>query len=269
MATQSERRRTELEEKCASLEHLLAQATERANKLVLEIEAGKDAKAQKKYRKYMQQLPAPEAHPPYAPPSLKQLEPVCFANTNLHGYLAQDAGTKSFLNHVLYLPKRITHLFGFQYIAYGPTHRYDRTTGKWTEGSDLTSFHGGTRELFLNFKEFVAYAGSYKCHDLGSLETNGIGVPSHISLPEIMDAILGLPWPPGHAKIIKERYPDGLRVRATGLQCVGFNNQLYDSLHKRFAHQRAMGKVSNDSAKRKAEDEDLRQGGKVKFQKKK
>jgi hypothetical protein len=48
------------------------------------------------------------------------------------------------------------------------------------QGSDLTSFHGGTRELFVNYKEFVLYAGSYKCHDLRALQPEGTGLPSQI-----------------------------------------------------------------------------------------
>ncbi|KAJ7036459.1 hypothetical protein C8F04DRAFT_1036704 [Mycena alexandri] len=251
LTAQNEALQTETEELKETLREMIE---------LVESPEAEDAKAQKKYREYMQQLPAPQNLPPYAPPSLKRLKPVCFKDTNIHGYFAEDARTKSFLNHVLYLPKRITHMCAFQYIAYGPTHRYDRTTGKWIEGSDLIGFDGGIRELFLNSKNFVVYVGSYKCHDLGSLEPNGISLPSHISLPEMMDVILGVPWPPGHAKLIKERYPDGVRVRATGLQCVGFSNQLYESLHKRFAHERAMGQTSK---KRKAEDEDLRRGGKV------
>ncbi|KAJ7168872.1 hypothetical protein C8R46DRAFT_1092728 [Mycena filopes] len=213
----------------------------------------------------MQELPAPVSSPPYTPPSTKQLEPICFITTNLHGYLSEDAASKSVLNHALYLPKRLWHMFGFQYVAYGPTHRYDRIAGNWTEGSDLTSFHGGTRELFVDAKEFMVYIGTYRCHDLGPLEPNGTSLPSHISLPEIMDAALGVPWPPGHATIMKQRYPDGVRVSATGLQCVGFNMQLYDALRKRFAHER--NKVNADGRKRKAEEEDAPLGGKGKSQK--
>jgi hypothetical protein len=48
------------------------------------------------------------------------------------------------------------------------------------QGSDLTSFHGGTRELFVNYKEFVLYAGSYKCHDLRALQPEGIALPGQI-----------------------------------------------------------------------------------------
>jgi hypothetical protein len=67
---------------------------------------------------------------------------------------------------------------------------------------------------------------------------------------------LGVPRPLNDVQIIKQRYLKGIKVEATGLQCVGFNMELYESLRQRFA----------DQKKRKAEKEDLR-GGKAKLQK--
>ncbi|KAJ7737812.1 hypothetical protein DFH07DRAFT_841893 [Mycena maculata] len=73
----------------------------------------------------------------------------------------------SLLNHVLYLPGRTTQTADpdFHLLAFGPTQRYTRATNEWTQGSDLSSFHGGTRELFVDCKEFIVYVGSYRpCH---------------------------------------------------------------------------------------------------------
>jgi hypothetical protein len=61
-----------------------------------------------------------------------------------------------------------------------PAHRYERATDRWIDGSDLTDFHGGTRELFVTCKEFILYAGSYKCHDLRALQPEGSALPSQI-----------------------------------------------------------------------------------------
>ncbi|KAJ7679429.1 hypothetical protein DFH06DRAFT_974432 [Mycena polygramma] len=168
----------------------------------------------------------------------------------------------SFLNHMLYRPKRVVTM-GFHFLAFGPTHRYDRATEQWTEGSDLSSFHGGTRELFVNCKDFVVYAGSYKCLDLSELKPMGTALPSQISPGEILDAALGVPRPKNYVKIIKKQFPDGaIKVGATALQYVGFNQTLYDALRRRFASDRAT------KGKRKASGEDLRDGGKLKVQKK-
>ncbi|KAJ6553144.1 hypothetical protein B0H19DRAFT_158602 [Mycena capillaripes] len=256
---EAEEARIDLHERCISLEGIIAQLSDkRGRKPVSEM-----AEAHAKYRDYMKGLHGPENPPPSHPSTL---EPVCYHKNNLHGYLAQDPNAKSFLNHILYLPKRIRQAGDLNYIAYAPTHRYERATGTWIEGSDLASFHGGTRELFITSKEFVVYAGTYKCHDLCAVEPEGSGVPGQISTPEIMEAALGVPLPPKaeRAKIIGQQYPDGLiRVYATGLQCVGFNIQLYDSLRRRFADDSGKG----NPTKRKASSEDLRSGGERKVKK--
>ncbi|KAJ7101835.1 hypothetical protein C8R43DRAFT_1047717 [Mycena crocata] len=240
--------RTKLEEK---FETTIAGFRERA----LEFEKTMMNEADAKYRQYMKALPLPENRPPFA-----QLDPVCCRDNNLHAYISQDPNAKSFLNHILYLPKRTIRMFDFHYVCFGPTQQYDRVTKQWTKGSDLTSLHRGTRELFINAKEFIFYAGTYRCHDLRPLFPKGSVPHAHVSVPEIRDAALGVPLPPDHRSIIEKCYPDGkIKVEATGLQCIGFNVQLYDSLRRRFAKDC----TGNDTAKeihategkRKAEDE--------------
>ncbi|KAJ6447601.1 hypothetical protein C8R45DRAFT_1136777 [Mycena sanguinolenta] len=220
--------RAQLQEKCVLLESRIAELEEG---LVSEI-----AKAGEKYRQYMNDLPKPEKLPPFA----TTLQAVCDSDTNLHGYLSQ----------------RVEALSGHNYLAYGPTACYDRSTDTWTEGSDLLGFHGGTRELFVKMQEFVLYVGTYKCHDLRYLHPAATNIPSSISRNEIMHAALGVPLPQHHGQLIEERYPHGkIQVEATGLQCVGFNKELYDIMRKRYSSKR----------KRKASGgEDLKNGGKRK-----
>ncbi|KAJ7486400.1 hypothetical protein B0H11DRAFT_1913681 [Mycena galericulata] len=213
--------------KCVSLENELAELQKEVNAVT----KNKGSEVNVEYRRYMAALPVPERLPHFA-----QLDPIGYKDSNLHAYLAQDPAAKSFLNHILYLPGRTILISGAAYLAFGPTQRYQRTTQKWTEGSDLTGFHGGTRELFVNRKEFIVYMGSYKCHDLSTLCPGGTSMPAGLSRKEILDAALGVPRPTGHAQIIKQCFPDGvIKVEATGLQCVGFNHQLYDSLRRMFA----------------------------------
>ncbi|KAJ7182505.1 hypothetical protein C8R43DRAFT_1228909 [Mycena crocata] len=243
--------RTKLEEKCASLEAELAGFKERD----IDFDLGKSTKAIAKYRKYMKACPVPKNQPYFG-----ELEPICYRRNNLHAYLSQDPDAKSYLNRILYLPKRTMHMADFHFVAFGATHRYDQAMKKWIEGSDLTSVHGETRELFMDRREFLCYVGTYKCHDLRKLHPEGSDSPDYISFPEIADAALGVPWPAGYIKIIKECYPDGIiKVEAVGLQCIGFNVQLYDSLRRRFAKDRkgrdhAMEGHATEG-KRKAEDE--------------
>ncbi|KAJ6580357.1 hypothetical protein DFH09DRAFT_1360503 [Mycena vulgaris] len=234
--------RAKLQERCISLESLIAQLTAKA------VKDSQIAEAREKYAKHMNVFPLPENQP-----HIGRLDPVCYLNRNLHAFLSQDPTAKRLLNHVLYLPKRIVNLKTHQFLAFGPSHRYERATDQWIEGSDLISFNGGTRELFIKWSDFILYVGTYKCHDLRTLCPAGTNPPKEISEREIADAALGVPRPQKYIDIIKECYPDGkIKVVATGLQCVGFNHELYDSLRRQFNHDRAL------EAKRKAEDQGSR-----------
>ncbi|KAJ7788956.1 hypothetical protein B0H14DRAFT_3892150 [Mycena olivaceomarginata] len=93
---------------------------------------------------------------------------------------------------------------------------------------------------------------------------------------EIIDTAMGVPRPQDHASLMKQRYPAGkIKVTATGLQCVGFSMELYESLRHRFAicSKKEEGKAGTPSEelrdankKRKAGSQDLRDG-KVQSQK--
>ncbi|KAJ6448249.1 hypothetical protein C8R45DRAFT_1134334, partial [Mycena sanguinolenta] len=237
------RRYTESETKCASLECRIAQIP---NKDIVEI-----VEAHAKYLQYMSELSCPEN----PPPSLTTLDAVCHMSVNLHGYLAQNSAARRFLNHVLYLPRRLFAFSDFNYLAYGPTACYEPSTDSWSEGSDLVAFHGGTRELFVEREAFIVYVGTFLCHDLRKLHPAGTNLPANILPKTIMHAALG-DLPSNHQRIIKQRYPDGrIKVEVTGLQCVGFNTELYDIIRKRFA---------DDQKKKRKANEDLSEGGKKK-----
>ncbi|KAJ7232334.1 hypothetical protein B0H12DRAFT_1145552 [Mycena haematopus] len=205
--------------------------------------------ADAKYREYMNKLPYPEERPP-----LGKLGAVCRSSgTSLLDHLSQNPATRRFLNDILYLPKRLVTLSGFNYLAYGPTAWYDRAKDTWIEGSDLAGFHGATRELFVETQGSILYVGTYLCHDLRKLHPAGINTPRLILADTIMDAALGVPRPDDHLGIIKQRYPDGkIKVEVTGLQCVGFKMELYDALRHRF---------KDDRTKRTAGNSDLRDRG--------
>ncbi|KAJ6501005.1 hypothetical protein DFH09DRAFT_1102694 [Mycena vulgaris] len=150
----------------------------------------------------------------------------------------QEEDSKAQKEYRCHRQKRVSKTADVHFIAFGPSHRYDRGTSKWVEGSDLTRLHGGIRELFVKRVDSIFLCPA------------GTTLPSGISEREIADAALGLPRPQGYVNIIKQCYPDGnIKVVATGLQCVGFNKQLYDSLRKRFAQDLTA------QTKRKADDE--------------
>ncbi|KAJ6450615.1 hypothetical protein C8R45DRAFT_1083874 [Mycena sanguinolenta] len=233
---ETEEARSQLEKKCVSLEARIVDLENGDGvKVVSDI-----AEAKEKYRQYMDDLP----NPVKPPPAQSTLDPICYSSTNLHVYLSEARPNYTKASPSILMLRRLTSkqrvypFFGFNYLAFGPTACYDRNTDMWIEGSDLAGFHGGTRELFVKIKTFILYVGTYKCHDLRSLHppTNS---PPHI---------VGIPPPDFHQTIIERRYPDGkIKVGATGLQCVGFNTELYEVLRRRFTDH-------GTNPKRKAED---------------
>ncbi|KAJ7709105.1 hypothetical protein B0H14DRAFT_2415211 [Mycena olivaceomarginata] len=156
---------------------------------------------------------------------------------------------------MLYLPRRLVSLSDFSYLAYGPTYRYECATKTWLEGSHLSGFHGRTRELFVQNENFIVYAGTYKCYDLSPLHPRESTLlhASYVfffTLNKLMASFesfcrtkeksstrrWAFPRPQDHASLMKQRYPAGkIKVTATGLQCVGFSMELYESLRHRFA----------------------------------
>ncbi|KAJ7756702.1 hypothetical protein B0H16DRAFT_688978 [Mycena metata] len=191
---------------------------------------------------------------------------VWFGLRHLSYYLEKDPSWTSLSDRIVCLIGRVNISAKFHYVAYGPTSCYDRPTNKWIEGSDLASSHGGTRELFIGCKAGVEYVGSYRCHNLDALHPGGTQIPSNISASKILDIALGVRRPT--EQVVRRRYLDGqIKVVATGLEYVGFNNQLYDFLRKRIADDRAELHDVTQLGKRKACDAGLRQGAKTKFRK--
>ncbi|KAJ7269240.1 hypothetical protein C8J57DRAFT_1324784 [Mycena rebaudengoi] len=107
---------------------------------------------------------------------------------------------KSFFNHVLYLPKRSVSLNleddSSHYLAFGPSHRDEEFRKSWTSGSDLESLHGGTREVFVNFNDWIVYVGTYKCHNLHHLYPRGMPILAPTSHREILEATMEPSWWP-------------------------------------------------------------------------
>ncbi|KAJ7459220.1 hypothetical protein FB451DRAFT_1563643 [Mycena latifolia] len=189
--------------------------------------------AHAEYRKYMKKLPTPVAQP-----ELDALRQICkVGNRIIHARLTLDLqrsdsdcsdGSCSIRGDVLYLPGgRIFPMSRNHYIVFSPTQRYH--AGTWAAFSDQL-IDGSIRELFIQRKKSVSYIGTYKCHDLSRLCPGGTMVPPAISQKEIRNAA-GLESIAKPDDVIPEGFPDGvLRVKATGLQCIGFDHTLYDAL---------------------------------------
>ncbi|KAK7053520.1 hypothetical protein R3P38DRAFT_1460249 [Favolaschia claudopus] len=251
----TEAARLELQKKCASLERAMA-----------EKEGEVTAEGLAKCKEFMLQLPGPENPRPFSGANLKL---VCNFTPNLHTQLAKDPTANRFLNHLLFLPGHLMPVSDINYLAWGPTHLYDRASDAWVEGSDLVGCQGGTRELFFKKNTSILYAGTYKCHDLRALHVEGINVLFPIEKKDVLDVALGVPHPQHTKQIIERCWPDGrVKVIATGLEYVGFNMPLYNSLRERFV-QEQKGKAKKRTAAEAATGQEEEGGGRGSSKKRK
>ncbi|KAF7311312.1 hypothetical protein MKEN_01032900 [Mycena kentingensis (nom. inval.)] len=145
--------------------------------------------------------------------------------------------------HYLYLPKRTiwcesqyqVHLLGFS-----PMKCYDESYSghKWLDNTELASKCHGRQEfeLFVDYQEEVRYAGIYRvktlCSPQGSTEME---IPPNISRQEILDTMGLYDDEMIEDSNMKEQFRTSggePLVECFGLQCVGFNEELYADLRQ-------------------------------------
>ncbi|KAJ6576999.1 hypothetical protein DFH09DRAFT_1148951 [Mycena vulgaris] len=142
-------------------------------------------------------------------------------------------------------------------LVFAPTHEYWYSSKQWVSKTKMCSFVGQTFDFFVNQGTFVYYAGSYKVHSLRKVHPPGSKITSDVS-PAAIHRATGLSL--RSTAEVSECFPDGeIETECFGLQCVGFDHALYEGLCKRF-------KSGGGGKKRKAEAEDLRTDGRVKYQ---
>ncbi|KAJ7101850.1 hypothetical protein C8R43DRAFT_242504 [Mycena crocata] len=143
-------------------------------------------------------------------------------------------------------------------LVFAPTHEYWYETDTWAVSTKMAGYLGKEFDFFINQGSHVYYVGTYKVHSLRTVHPPGSRITSDVSQAAILRAT-GLS---AHLKEkITECFADGeIKTECFGLQCVGFDQQLYDSLRQRF-------KAGAGAGKRKAGSEDFRDKGKAKSQK--
>ncbi|KAJ6599743.1 hypothetical protein DFH09DRAFT_901919 [Mycena vulgaris] len=150
-----------------------------------------------------------------------------------------------------------------QALVFAPTHEYLPSAEQWTRHSKMAAACGSTFDFFVNQGTFVYYVGTYKVHSLRSIHPPGSPVPSDIvrlTLQSLSYAAIRHAMGLG-AELqtkIRQYFPDGnVKTECFGLQCVGFDHQLYGRLRDRF-----LAQETRDSAslKRKADSEGPRDG---------
>ncbi|KAJ7214755.1 hypothetical protein C8J57DRAFT_1732631 [Mycena rebaudengoi] len=166
------------------------------------------------------------------------LEPICTTDVKLHAHLAswgcQDPELKAYVNHALYVPKR---------VVWSSPH-----PGLWIAGSELSGLRGTTGNLFIA-DDSILYVGTYNCHNLEHLHPGGTVAPEVVSPLEVMyTPHLGAMKPVDTAVVIKHFYPGGsILVGCVGLQCIGFDRSLYNALRRR--------RLNGGGTKRKADSD--------------
>ncbi|KAJ7205903.1 hypothetical protein C8J57DRAFT_1615335 [Mycena rebaudengoi] len=159
------------------------------------------------------------------------LKPICTTDVKSHAHVAFICKSRPIFTEArgVVIPAVCVHA-----LAFGPTHHYSYSASLWIAGSDVSGLGGTTRDLFMADEDFY-YVGTYKCHNLEHLYPGGTAAPEVVSPLEVIYAAhLGAMTPVDTAVVIKCFYPGGsILVGCVGLQCIGFDRSLYDTLRRR------------------------------------
>ncbi|KAJ7626138.1 hypothetical protein FB45DRAFT_75596 [Roridomyces roridus] len=164
-------------------------------------------------------------------PSFQSLMPV---------YTVESKSRLEFFAHDLRTPRPSmhfpmrTHWCGPEEVhalVYNPTHEYWPDVQKCVTPTTLAMQVGVPFDLFVNRRNAVCYAGVYALHSMREVGQFGEPIPPDVSPMAIAHAA-GATGP--FASKIIECFPDGqIRVECFGLQCLGFDEQLYYALVQR------------------------------------
>ncbi|KAJ7149460.1 hypothetical protein C8R43DRAFT_1007192 [Mycena crocata] len=203
-------------------------------------------KVRELYGKFMAQFPVPMARPPN-----KELQPIDWASDNrffTHTFPTQRRSAH-FPKRVHWCPCGDVHA-----ILYHPTHEYRASDDVWVTPPRITALSQVDFDLFVTDGACVYYAGLYRLRSMRAVHTPGSSIPADICAAAIQFAT-GLPNE--LAGKIGQCFPDGqIKVECFGLQCVGFDQRLYEALRHRFETKRQQFEVQKNNRKRPAGDED-------------
>ncbi|CAA7269822.1 unnamed protein product [Cyclocybe aegerita] len=189
------------------------------------------------FKKYMSALPRYSERPAPA-----QLRPICHEGVDLNAYLSADSRTASCAQSLLYSPGRMTWTSSDAHHALilGPIHVFDDLRKTWQKVSTLRHLYDQTFHVFFPRNNCILYGGLYKVHSFRDKHPDGclLSGASGLSLAE---ATIVNASSVGHnprsikPSDIARLYMDGiLKVEPVGLQCVGFDKELYGVLKRKF-----------------------------------
>ncbi|KAJ7614826.1 hypothetical protein FB45DRAFT_248386, partial [Roridomyces roridus] len=230
-----------------------------------------------RYLRFMASLPRPvgDDRPPYSTilpvhAPTRTHDPVLrrnLPNSNLYVFVVPLLHSRSqTTRRGLYFPKRAVWCNStdkLHALVFCPTKQYRYPTDKFEEVQ--MAQWCGTGEHFeffmhLNRDGLAYYVGTYVMHSMRTLQPPGSAIPPDVSRKAVLFAV-------GLARAQREKitdcYPDGeVKTECFGLQCVGFNLELYRAMRAKF-----LGNPGNPEptpnllGKRKAGEEDLRVDG--------
>ncbi|KAF9444297.1 hypothetical protein P691DRAFT_350677 [Macrolepiota fuliginosa MF-IS2] len=180
-------------------------------------------------------------------PAHGTLVPIAKKGVQLREYLLSRTDTQAYANTVLFLPGRFswctTARTYHHALAFGPTHTFNIQSRQWEKGTFMEPLYGQTREFFYEDKGDVFYSGTYRCIRLDNPIINwpepGVQglVPYIMAETALSEDFRNAPCSHAHKGTVSKLYREGvLKLECMGLQCVGFDKELYKHLVAQYQH---------------------------------
>ncbi|KAF4619237.1 hypothetical protein D9613_004706 [Agrocybe pediades] len=233
---------TELQRKVDDLDNLLQEVQH--NTLSSLAQLPKQPTASKVW-KFLEKLP-----PCLDKPRGQDISPILDADIDLKEYLSSDPRTKEYTAHTLFLPGLIAMVRpGVHALAAGPLFTLNDEE-RWVKISKFNHLYDKTFHLFHEKRQLIFYEGMYKAIKLLDEYPEGLEALPYISRKTLALSTI----PETQARNLQRLatldvlYRDGLlKIEYLGLQCVGFDQQLYTRLKDRYE----VSKLAMPTSKRK------------------
>ncbi|KAF9552579.1 hypothetical protein CPC08DRAFT_714501 [Agrocybe pediades] len=234
---------TELQRKVDDLDNLLQEVQQHSTQSSL-AQLPKQPTASKIW-KFLEKLP-----PCPDKPRGQDISPILDADIDLKEYLSSDPRTKEYTAHTLFLPGLIAMVRpGVHALAAGPLFTLNDEE-RWVKISKFSHLYDKTFHLFHEKRQLIFYEGMYKAIKLVDEYPEGLEALPYISRKTLALSTI----PETQARNLQRLatldvlYRDGLlKIEYLGLQCVGFDQQLYTRLKDRYE----VSKLAMPTSKRK------------------
>ncbi|KAF9444298.1 hypothetical protein P691DRAFT_712076 [Macrolepiota fuliginosa MF-IS2] len=174
-------------------------------------------------------------YPPVSRPYINNLDPVADYWEDLEEILQFNEYTRSCLSNSHYMPYGVVW-HDPHAVIFWPSCVFNSRSRKWEPSHFSQGYDGQTYNLFLGRGSYLFYRGTYQFHRTQDHTWNAINDKySYIFLKQALD--LSIPHQPSNVdrQTLRGLILDNvLSLECTLLQCVGFDEELYRSLVRRF-----------------------------------